>query len=244
MYMNVMWKSQGYDDYKPWIEVSDAPTLAYSNRISYIKCNTRAYVPGALFHDCTFGPITPRQTYYYRVGQAGCSPYGPAYSVVSPIVPQPPLGANVSLAIFGDLGTTNVEGTLKSMHDDLRSNLVSMLIHVGDISYADHADPPGPNPEYEPITDEFFRLIEPVARRAPYLVTPGNHDVTCHIKGDEGCLEYHKNFTVFNTRWRMPSRQSNGVENLWYSFDYGNGTLDMVDIHLPLYNCNLPKSPL
>ena len=116
-----------------------------------------------------------------------------------------------------------MDGTIASLADDLRHNRVSLLMHVGDISYADDNEPPGDNPQYEPITDKFFGLIELLATRAPYLVTPGNHDVTCHIKGDAGCPAYLRNFTVFQHRWRMPGVESEGVNNLWYSLDIGNG---------------------
>ena len=57
----------------------------------------------------------------------------------------------------------------------------------------------------------------------PYMVTPGNHESECHsivcvIEFDKG--QALRNFTAFNSRWRMPSEESGGVLNMWYSFDY------------------------
>jgi hypothetical protein len=50
------------------------------------------------------------------------------------------------------------------------------------------------------------------------MVCPGNHDISCHSATDIGCSKNLRNFTAFNSRFKMPS---NGVKNMWYSFDYG-----------------------
>ena len=51
------------------------------------------------------------------------------------------------------------------------------------------------------------------------MVTPGNHDVSCHVTGDHGCPEEERNFSQFNARYKMPSYPHD--HNLWYSFDIG-----------------------
>ena len=59
----------------------------------------------------------------------------------------------------------------------------------------------------------------------PYMTTPGNHESECHspacIVGILGKGEKLKNFTAYNARWKMPSRQSRGVEAMWYSWNQG-----------------------
>merc|ERR1719162_1530137 len=56
------------------------------------------------------------------------------------------------------------------------------------------------------------------------MVCPGNHEAECHSPNcveNQGHLEALRNFSAYNARWQMPSRQSNGVLSMWYSFDYG-----------------------
>ena len=59
----------------------------------------------------------------------------------------------------------------------------------------------------------------------PYMTTPGNHESECHspacIVGILGKGEKLKNFTAYNARWKMPSRQSRGVDAMWYSWNQG-----------------------
>eukprot|EP00035_Acanthoeca_spectabilis_P006196 m.121789 g.121789 ORF g.121789 m.121789 type:complete len:295 (+) comp13396_c0_seq3:655-1539(+) len=56
-----------------------------------------------------------------------------------------------------------------------------------------------------------------------YMVSVGNHESECHspacILGGHG--KALSNFSAYNARWRMPSASSGGVENMWYSFDFG-----------------------
>jgi acid phosphatase type 7 len=59
----------------------------------------------------------------------------------------------------------------------------------------------------------------------PYLVAVGNHEANC----DNGnpnttiCVEGQTNFTGYRNHFRMPSDVSGGLENFWYSYDYGMG---------------------
>jgi len=60
----------------------------------------------------------------------------------------------------------------------------------------------------------------------PFRATiAGNHESECH---SPACLVHLKtlgralsNFSAFNARWAMPSAESRGVLNMWYSFDLG-----------------------
>lgn len=61
--------------------------------------------------------------------------------------------------------------------------------------------------------------MEGVSRATPLMVTVGNHESACH---SEFCLahanysEALRNFSAYNTRWHMPSPESNGTLNMWY----------------------------
>lgn len=58
------------------------------------------------------------------------------------------------------------------------------------------------------------------------MVGPGNHEANCDNGGTGGytasiCVPGQTNFTGYRNHFRMPSAESGGVENFWYSFDFG-----------------------
>jgi len=67
--------------------------------------------------------------------------------------------------------------------------------------------------------------MQPTAQQLPYMVLPGNHEAQCHsgpcLVEEDQRGERLTNFTAFNHRFRMPSPESGGVMNMWYSFNYG-----------------------
>jgi hypothetical protein len=51
---------------------------------------------------------------------------------------------------------------------------------------------------------------------------PGNHEANCDNGSNmDICPPGQLNFTGYRAHWNMPSAESGGVENFWYSFDYG-----------------------
>ncbi len=219
-YFNVMWKTNTStpDAYAPFVKFGYSET-EITGKAHGTSCQTRTYTGVDWHHDCTFGPIAFGKPVYYYVGNDNCPE---AVMTVLTAHALTAHGADASVAIIGDLGLENALPTVQTVGQALAQNKVDLMFHIGDISYADDFEPPGPNPDYEPKTDEFMSLIEPLTTRAGYMVTPGNHDVTCSYKSDEGCPEYLRNFTAFRTRWRMPGHESFGVDNMWYSFNHGN----------------------
>lgn len=138
--------------------------------------------------------------------------------------------SNFTAAILGDMGVNNSDGTLRILSD--RMDGYDFVAHVGDVGYADdyrlpfHIEPSS-GVGYEDVYDYFQRLISPIATRIPWMVSPGNHDVTCHVTDDLGCPEEERNFSQFNARFRMPSVESNATtddrrHNMWYSYRVGS----------------------
>lgn len=80
---------------------------------------------------------------------------------------------------------------------------------------------------YEAILNAFYNeMAGNVTMERPYMVGPGNHEANCDNGGagsytDSICVEGQTNFTGFRNHFRMPSAQSGGLENFWYSWDYG-----------------------
>lgn len=104
-----------------------------------------------------------------------------------------------------------------------------MTIHAGDVGYADdsfaHANKCALEFCYESVYDNYMEWMENVTDSKPYMVAAGNHESECH---SPACLassdikESLRNFTAYNVRWAMPSPESGGVANMWYSFDYAS----------------------
>jgi len=112
------------------------------------------------------------------------------------------------------------------------------LWHPGDIAYADYwlkEEVQGflPNTSvadgfhvYESLLNQFYDEMTPITSQRPYMVGPGNHDSNCDNGGYKSfnisiCITGQLNFTGFRNHWRMPSSESGGLENFWYSFDMG-----------------------
>lgn len=79
---------------------------------------------------------------------------------------------------------------------------------------------------YESILEEFYDEMTPITTIKPYMVGPGNHEANCDNGGTGGynasiCVPGQTNFTGFINHFRMPSDESGGVGNFWYSFDHG-----------------------
>jgi 3',5'-cyclic AMP phosphodiesterase CpdA len=74
--------------------------------------------------------------------------------------------------------------------------------------------------------------MTPVTSIKPYMVGPGNHEANCDNGGtsdkasnitytDSICMPGQTNFTGYRNHFRMPSAESSGLGNFWYSFDHG-----------------------
>eukprot|EP01035_Chromulina_nebulosa_P020343 gene20343-26406_t len=175
-------------------------------------------------HHAVLPDLIPSTTYYYIVGDESGG-WSAEYSFVSaPLSSQ--LRNDFSFAVFADLGSVNGQYTIslvESMKED-----IDLVWHGGDVSYADDSFlHKGCLFKfcYEEAWDTYMNEIQSWAAQLPYMVAVGNHEADCH---DPACLfnkerrEKLSNFTAYNTRFRMPSEESNGVLNMHYSFNYGN----------------------
>lgn len=77
----------------------------------------------------------------------------------------PDLRYPVAFGVVGDLGQTNFSNeTIAHLdHEEIQ-----MVLHAGDLSYADSNGP---------RWDSYMRLVEPVASRLQWMVSPGNHEI-------------------------------------------------------------------
>lgn len=99
---------------------------------------------------------------------------------------------------------------------------------------------------YESNWDLWQAWQNAIWSKIPYMVLPGNHEAACaefdgpgniltaYLNEDKAnstapkedltyysCPPSQRNFTTYQHRFRMPGKESGGVGNFWYSFDYG-----------------------
>lgn len=147
------------------------------------------YKSGTIHHT-VIGPLQPQTLYFYRCGGAG-----PEFQLTTP-----PSDLPVTLAVAGDLGQT---GWTKSTLDHIAKLKHDLLLLPGDLSYADYV---------QPLWDSFGELVQPLASSRPWMVTQGNHD-------KENIPVIKHGFVSYNSRWKMPYKESSSDSNLYYSFD-------------------------
>ena len=175
-------------------------------------------------HHVTLGTLAPNTQYFYIVGD-DASGWSKEYTFKSaPTYNQ--LRGNFSFFVFGDMGEKRADDSERYIKANKES--VDLIWHAGDVGYADdsflHL---GCMTEfcYEKAFDDYLNDAEEWASLRPYMVMPGNHEADCH---DPACLlsrerrEKLSNFTAFNGRFKMPSKESGGIMNMFYSFNYGN----------------------
>ena len=150
------------------------------------------------FHVCKMKNLHPATRYFYRVGDG--THWSKIYSFKTFHVD---IGNSnlhpLRIGSIGDMGyASNSDNTINSLSKLIDNDELDMIIHNGDISYADG--------EFE-HWDVFMRKVEKIASRVPYQVTPGNHEMWF-------------NFSAYINRFYMPDERSH--QNLYYSFQVSN----------------------
>ncbi|KAK9458416.1 Metallo-dependent phosphatase-like protein [Dipodascopsis uninucleata] len=151
-------------------------------------------------------------------------------------------GLNVNSSLGGM--TVNDHNTMQSLaryKDEL-----DLILHPGDLAYADSWLPEvfggvwgdiNITMEegleiYNYLYNAFYDQLQPITAYKPYMVGPGNHESNCDEGGSTDaatgihynislCFEGQRNFSSYKNHFRMPSAESGGVGNFWYSFDHG-----------------------
>jgi acid phosphatase type 7 len=94
----------------------------------------------------------------------------------------------VVFGVIGDLGTTKDS---KITIEHCMSNDLDMMLHVGDLSYA-NCD--------QNVWDIYGREIEPLSSVLPWMVCAGNHEIEIPSTSDNGSGV----FKAFEARYQMP----------------------------------------
>lgn len=185
--------------------------------------------PGYIHHVLLDG-LAPNTTYHYAYGFPGGA-WGDTASFTTALAPSASAGVRmIAYADQGiDFGLSAAATTANALADVVSRGYTGPLLHFGDISYAR-----GEGYMWE----AYFEMVEPLARRVPYMVSVGNHEMDNadasyrpwnnpsgvglgwhpswgnfgnDSRGECGVPVYH--------RFRAPT-SGNGL--FWYSFDHGN----------------------
>ncbi|KAH8691669.1 Metallo-dependent phosphatase-like protein [Talaromyces proteolyticus] len=169
------------------------------------------------------------------------TPYSVAVVVDMGLMGKDGLSTSVGKGAANPLGPgdKNTQQSLQAQGAD-----TDFLWHPGDIAYADYwlkEEIQGYLPNttiadgyevYESLLNQYYDELVPITSKKPYMVGPGNHEANCDNGGTTDkahnisytvsiCAPGQTNFTGFRNHFRMPSAESGGVENFWYSFDNG-----------------------
>lgn len=116
-----------------------------------------------VIHRAVMSDLQPATRYYYQVG---ADDGGSGWSDIHSFVTYTP-GKELNFAVIADMAyDENSDDTVSSLTRLVDAGLLDVVIHSGDISYADG---------YMPHFDDFLNKIQPIASRIPYQVSPGNH---------------------------------------------------------------------
>ena len=143
------------------------------------------------------------KTVFYRCGGEG------ALSSLLKIDLQPtsvsePGSAHAWIGVIGDMGIEESEHTIAGLKSAVSGGDMQLLVHVGDISYANDYKPPSNNSW---VWDKYMDMIELITSRVPYMTSPGNH-------------EAQFNFSAYLNRLHMPYVASGSPSPFYHSFDY------------------------
>ncbi|PRP87670.1 putative purple acid phosphatase 20-like [Planoprotostelium fungivorum] len=163
--------------------------------------NSTTYTSGGWsgrIHRAVMTNLKPNTKYYYQVGGAAAG-FSEVYSFYTT-----PSRDVYRFAVIGDMGVDpEAEPTINSLTGIVNSSSIDVLIHNGDISYADG---------FQHRWDAYFRRMQTVLGNIPYMVCPGNHEI--NFVNMIGLFGYRYRFS-------MPGVESGSNSNNYYSWNYG-----------------------
>lgn len=173
---------------------------------------SQTYGADGFHHIVVIKGLLPFTTYYYSCGDAT-----DGFSPVNTFITARAAGDTTpfTINIIGDMGISNSENTIAALN--ATSESTEFLWHIGDISYADDRI----ELNYESTWNSYMNSVQPFVSKKGYMTLPGNHEATCSEALPFLCTEKHRNFTAYRYRFRMPYEESGAINNMWYSFDYG-----------------------
>lgn len=192
--------------------------------------DTRNILKISWFYSVELLNLQPSTVYYYQIV---ASNYVSSSSILS-FTSAPSVGNRnqiINIVTYGDWGVDGlVEDIINGKHlfekalGALQKILPStdFFLHHGDICYADDTAL-GVFNTYEETFNYCQAMMTNITSTRFYMTAVGNHEINCTEISSliKECSSVHKNQIPYSNRFRMPSKQSNGYLNSWYSFNYG-----------------------
>jgi len=203
--MSVTWISESPSDPSEVMYGTDPAKLIYNATGTATSYSYQGYTSGGI-HYVLLSGLKVRTRYHYQVGGDG------KWSAIFNFTTAPEIGkSGMIIGSTAELGVTNQSQiTFDGFLAMKKEEGLDVVLHAGDISYADTVNPGGP------VWDKYGESIEPLASYIPY-----NPGVGVHEAADD--------FTAFRLRYDSAQLQNNSKGgNFYYSFDYGNAHI----IHL------------
>ena len=210
------------------------PSVAYGTSASHLTTNVTGYTlhydPSVTyFHHVVLHSLKSATTYYWL------PVYGNSSQVLSfKTAPVAGSATPFTIAINGDMGLVNEDHTVAAMAAWV--DRIDLFWHIGDLNYADDSFLYGMT--YETATETWMTRMTPIFSKRPYMMCPGNHDITCNEELPQLCPTGQRNVTSYLQRYRMPYAESGAVNNMWFSFDYGLVHFISIDTEV-----NIPVGP-
>ena len=157
-----------------------------------------------IIHEATLTGLAAGARFDYEVGD-GAGAWSATRSFATLPADVGSAARPLRVAQIGDMAyDVNSDNTVARIAALVEAGQVDMVLHIGDISYAD-----GEQRHW----DMFMRKIEPIASAVPYMVCRGNHELWW-------------NFTAITARFSMP-------HPLYYSLDVGPLHVVMFNTETP-----------
>jgi predicted phosphodiesterase len=160
----------------------------YGKSVSYnftYTLNKPTFYQSGYIHHVLIDELQPNTLYFYKCGDF----VNKIKSELLNFITLPDVGDHrqISFGIIGDLGQT--DHSLETVNHILQDRSVKMILHAGDLSYADCN---------QPLWDSYGEMIEPLAKKIPWMVCAGNHEIEYNGTNKDGL------FTAFEKRYQMP----------------------------------------
>jgi hypothetical protein len=234
--------SVGWHTYSCLLSTSNPnlnPTVIYGTSKSAltsvsINGNSNVYDKNILktswFYYAELKNLSPSTVYYYQIVASDHVSASPILSFTS----APSLGdqsRTVNIVSYADFGVDGlVEDIINGKHLFERAlgalqkiaPSVDFFLHHGDICYADDTGE-GVFKTYEETFDYCQTMMTNITSAKFYMTAVGNHEINCTEISSltKLCSSDHRNQVPYSNRFHMPSEQSKGYLNSWYSFNYG-----------------------
>jgi len=194
----VQWVSTSEKDPSQVNYGTSASSLTMSATGNAVSYSFEGYTSGGI-HYVLLPALNTSTTYYYQVGGPG--QWSTTYNFKSaPVVGKD----NIFIGTMGDVGAdSNSELTIKGLMDVRDKIGLDLILHAGDLSYANNYNPGGP------VWDHYGEILEPLASKTLYNPSVGNHETI-------------DDFTGFKIRYGVEILENNSAGgDFYWSVDFG-----------------------